>query len=168
MQLPALAAYAMAFETPGMGGARDLMKSPFASTGDYLYFSQLLPALRAAGETDTAEQILSRLKAFFDDASDTLKHHETPYRLQLYSGDVAGALDTLEELIDDGRSGFIPSWSSNPSELRWWLEFEGVLAEQLKSSPRYAEILEMRRLHVAQERQAILAVINNEPAAESL
>ncbi|NIL93618.1 MAG: hypothetical protein GTO71_04095 [Woeseiaceae bacterium] len=160
-----IAAYAMFFETPGMGGARDLRQNPIASTGDYMYLSQLVPALHAAGETDTAEQILSRLKAFFEDSSDTLRHHDTPYRLQLYSEDVAGALDTLEELVDDGRGGHIPSWSTNPTELRWWLEFDGVLAEPLKSSPRYAEILEKRRVHVTQERQAILAVINKEAEA---
>jgi hypothetical protein len=158
-------AYAMSFETPGMGGARDLRQNPIASTGDYMYLSHLVPALHAAGEADTAEQILSRLKAFFEDASDTLKHHETPYCLQLYSGDVAGALDTLEELIDEGRGGHIPSWSSNPSELRWWLEFDGVLAEPLKSSPRYAEILEKRQVHIAREREAILASINKQAEA---
>ena len=74
------------------------------------------------------------------------------------TGDVAGALDTLEELIDDGRGGVVPSWSADLSELRWWLEFDGVTAEPLKVSPRYAEILEKRRAHVAQERQAILAM----------
>ncbi len=153
-------AYAMSSEAPGMGGAGSFRQRPVASTADYLFLDQMMPALHAAGETGTAEQILSRLKAFFDNASDTLRHHETPYRLQLFSGDVAGALDTLEELIDDGRGGIIPSWSTGLSELRWWLEFDGVLAEPLKVSPRYSDIFERRRLHVARERQAILAIID--------
>jgi TolB-like protein/Flp pilus assembly protein TadD len=158
-------AYAMAFETPGMGGSRNLRDNPVASILDYTYLKYMVPALRESGETDTAEQILLRMKAYFNESSDTLRHHETPYHLQLYSGDVAGALDTLDELVDDGRGGQIPSWSSNPSELRWWLEFDGVLAEPLKSSPRYAEILAKRRAHIAQQRDAILAVINKEAEA---
>jgi TolB-like protein/Flp pilus assembly protein TadD len=158
-------AYAMSFGAPGMGGAGNFRQRPVASTADYLFLDQMMPALRAAGETATAEQIFSRLNAFFDNASDTLRHHETRYRLQLFSGDIAAALDTLEEIIDDGRGGIIPSWSTSLSELRWWLEFDGVMAEPLKSSPRYAEILEKRRLHVARERQAILALIKNEAEA---
>ena len=89
-----------------------------------------------------------------------MRYHETPYQLQLLSGNVAGALDTLEALIEDGRGGHIPSWSGNLSELRWWLEFDGVLAEPLKGSPRYAEILDRRQAHVNRQRSAILAIIN--------
>ena len=80
----------------------------------------------------------------------------------MFTGDVEGALDTLEELIDAGRGGAIPSRGMNQSELRWWLEFDGVLAEPLKSSPRYSQILDKRQAHVNRQRQAILAIINNE------
>ena len=153
-------AYAMSFETPGMGGAGDFRQRPVASAADYNYLVKILPALHAAGETTTAEQMFTGLKAVFDNASDTLKHHETPFRLQLFAGDVDGALDTLESIIDDGRGGSIPSWSTSLSELRWWLEFDGVLAEPLKSSPRYAEILDKRQAHVERQREAILAVTN--------
>jgi TolB-like protein/tetratricopeptide (TPR) repeat protein len=158
-------AFAMSLETPGMGGAGNFRQRPVASTIDYVSLNQMLPALHAAGETRTAEQILSGLKVFFDNASDTLRHHETRYRLQLFSGDVEGALDTLDALIEDGRGGIVPSWSTNLSELRWWLEFDGVLAEPLKKSPRYSEILEKRRAHVARDREAILAIINKEAEA---
>jgi len=158
-------AYAMSFETPGMGGDGSFQERPVASVIDYVFLDQIVPALRAAGENASAEQILSGLRTFFDNASDTLRHHETAYRLQLFSGDVDGALDTLEELIDDGRGGIIPSWSANLSELRWWLEFDGILAEPLKGSPRYTEILEKRQDHLDQQRKAILAVINNEVEA---
>ena len=158
-------AYAMSFETPGMGGAGNIRQRPAASTADYLFLNHMMPALSTAGETATAEQIRSRLEAFFNNASDTLRHHETPYRLHLFSGDVEGALDILEELIDDGRGGIIPSWSTNLSELRWWLEFDGVLAEPLRSSPRYAEIRDKRQAHVARDRQAILAIIDKETEA---
>lgn len=155
----------MSFQTPGMGGARDFRQRPAASPSDYTFLVQVLPALHSTGETGTAEQIFSRLSTFFDNASDTLRHHETPFRLQLFAGDVDGALDTLDTLIDNGRGGVIPSWSANLSELRWWLEFDGILAEPLKSSPRYSEILERRQAHVARERQAILAIINKEAEA---
>lgn len=149
-------AFAMSLEAPGMGGAGDLRQRPVTSPSDYMFLSQMLPVLHAAGETGTAEQVFSRLNTFFNNASDTLRLHETPFRLQLFAGDVDGALDTLNEVIDDGRGGAIPSRATNLSELRWWLEFNGVLAEPLKDNPRYAEILEKRRAHVAQERQAIL------------
>ena len=155
-------AYLMSVETPGMGGAGDFRQRAVASTGDYRFLDQVIPALRAAGETGTVEQILPELKAFFNKASETLGHHETRYRLQLFSGDVEGALDTLEMLIDDGRGGIIPSWSENLSELRWWLEFDGILAKPLKNNPRYSEILDKRQLHIDRERQAILATIDNE------
>jgi tetratricopeptide (TPR) repeat protein len=158
-------ALAMSLETPGMGGAGNFRQRPVASTIDYVSLNQIFPALHAAGETHPAEQILSGLKAFFNNASGTLKHHETRYRLQLFSGDVEGALDTLEALIDDGRGGVVPSWSTNLSELRWWLEFDGILAEPLKNSPRYSEILHKREAHVAQDGQAILAIINKDSAA---
>lgn len=158
-------AYAMSFEVPGMGGAGDFRKRAVASVVDYHFLDHMVPALRAAGETTTAEQSFSGLKAFFDNASDTLRHHETRFRLQLFSGDVEGALDTLETLIDDGRGGTVPSWSLNLSELRWWLEFDGVLSEPLKNNPRYTEILDKRQAHVAQDRQAILAIINKEAEA---
>ena len=158
-------AYAMSLEAPGMGGAGNLRQRPVASTMDYLVLDKMLPALHAAGETRTAEQIRSRLEAFFDHASDTLRHHETPYRLQLFSGDVAGALDTLETLINDGRGGVVPSWSTGLSELRWWLEFDGILAEPLKSSPRYSDILDKRQAHVDRQRRAVLAIINKEAEA---
>ena len=150
-----------------MGGARRFRQRTVASTVDYVALDLMLPALRAAGETDTAKEVFAQLKAFFDNANDTFKHHETDYRLQLFSGEVGGALDTLEEMIEDGRGGYVPTWLTNPSELRWWLEFDGVLADPLKSSPRYADILEKRRLHVAEEREAILAIISKEngPAA---
>jgi len=154
-------AFAMSLEVPGMGGASNFRRRSVASTIDYVSLDQVLPALHAAGETDAAQRILSGLNAFFDNASETLRHHETRYHLQLYSGDVEGALDTLEVLIDEGRGGIIPSWSTNLSELRWWLEFDGILAEPLKASPRYTEILEKRHAHVARQRQAILAIINN-------
>jgi hypothetical protein len=155
-------AFTMSFETPGMGGAGDLRQRPAVSPADYNTLVQMLPVLRATEEMVTAGQIFSRLKTFFDNSSDTLRHHETPFRLQLFTGDVEGALDTLNELIDDGRGGMIPSRSVNLSELRWWLEFDGILAEPLKSSPRYTEILEKRKAHVDRQRQAILAITNNE------
>jgi tetratricopeptide (TPR) repeat protein len=153
-------AFAMSLEVPGMGGAGNFQRRSVTSTIDYVSLNQLLPALHAAGETDAAERILSELNAFFDNASDTFRHHETRYQLQLFSGDVEGALDTLEELIDDGRGGMVPSWSTNLSELRWWLEFDGIVAEPLKGSPRYTEILEKRQAHVDRQRQAILAIID--------
>ena len=157
-----LEAFAMSLTVPGTGGAGNFRQRPVASTVDYHFLSLMMPALRAAGETATAERILSELKAFFSNASDRLRHHETPYQLQLFSGDVEGALDTMELLIDEGRGGIIPSWSSSLSELRWWLEFEGILAEPLKNNPRYFEILDKRQSHIDRERQAIFAIINNE------
>ena len=158
-------AYVMSFETPGMGGANDRQQRPAATTGDYMFLVQMLPAMLAAGETTAAEQIFSGLQAFFDAASDAVKHHETPFRLQLFAGDVEGALDTLESMIDDGRGGVIPSWNVSLSELRWWLEFDGILAEPLKSSPRYAEILEKREAHLAVQREAILAIVSQQMEA---
>jgi len=158
-------AYAMSWEAPGMGGARDFRQRPAASPPDYMFLVQMLPALHAAGESGTAEQIFSRLNTFFNNASGTLRHHETPFRLQLFAGDVDGALDTLDELIDDGRGGVIPSRITNLSELRWWLEFDGVLAKPLKSSPRHSEILTKRQAHVERQRRAILAIINKEAEA---
>jgi hypothetical protein len=127
---------------------------------DYLLLMRTLPAFRAAGETDIVEQSLAHAQAYFEQASETARTHETPYELQLYSGDVAGALDTLEHLVDTGRGGFQPAWNIKPSEFRWWLEFQGILAAPLAEEPRYAAILEKREAHVAREREAIVELID--------
>ena len=147
-------------EVVGMGGARNLRDLDIASPPDYWLLMRTLPAFRAAGETDVTEQNLARAQAYFEHASETMQTHETPYELQLYSGDVAGALDTLEHLAESGRGGFQPAWNTKPSEFRWWLEFQGILAAPLADEPRYAAILEKREAHVAKEREAIVELID--------
>ena len=147
-------------EVVGVGGARNLRDLDIASPMDYLLLMRTLPAFRAAGETDVVEQSLAQAQAYFEQASETARTHETPYELQLYSGDVDGALDTLEHLVDTGRGGIQPAWNIKPSEFRWWLEFQGILAAPLAEEPRYAAILEKREAHVAREREAIVELID--------
>jgi len=144
----------------GMGGARNLRDRDIASPPDYWLLMRTLPAFRAVGETDVVEQNLARAQAYFAQASETMRTHETPYELQLYSGDVDGALDTLESLVDTGRGGFQPAWNTKPSEFRWWLEFQGILAAPLAEEPRYAAILGNREAHIAREREAIVELID--------
>jgi TolB-like protein/Tfp pilus assembly protein PilF len=146
-------------EVVGVGGARNLRDLDIASLMDYLLLMRTLPAFRAAGETDVVEQNLAQAQAYFEQASETARTHETPYELQLYSGDVDGALDTLEHLVDTGRGGIQPAWNIKPSEFRWWLEFQGILAAPLADEPRYAAILEKRKAHIAREREAIVELI---------
>jgi TolB-like protein/cytochrome c-type biogenesis protein CcmH/NrfG len=146
-------------EVVGVGGARNLRDLDIASLMDYLLLMRTLPAFRAAGETDVVEQNLAQAQAYFEQASETARTHETPYELQLYSGDVDGALDTLEHLVDTGRGGIQPAWNIKPSEFRWWLEFQGILAAPLADEPRYTAILEKRKAHIAREREAIVELI---------
>ena len=152
-------------EGVGMGGARNFRDLEIASPIDYWLLMRTLPAFRAAGETDVADQNLARAQAYFAQASEAMQTHETPYALQLYSGDVDGALDTLESMVDTGRGGFQPYWNAKSSEFRWWLEFQGILAAPLSDDPRYAAILEKRESHIAGEREAILALSHGDAGA---
>jgi TolB-like protein/tetratricopeptide (TPR) repeat protein len=152
-------------EVVGMGGARNFRDLEIASPIDYWLLMRTLPAFRAAGETDVADQNLARAQAYFAQASEAMQTHETPYALQLYSGDVDGALDTLESMVDTGRGGFQPYWNAKSSEFRWWLEFQGILAAPLSDDPRYAAILEKRESHIAGEREAILALSHGDAGA---
>ena len=61
--------------------------------------------------------------------------------------------------MDTGRGGIQPAWNIKPSEFRWWLEFQGILAAPLADEPRYAAILEKRKAHIAREREAIVELI---------
>jgi hypothetical protein len=51
---------------------------------------------------------------------------------------------------------------ANPSEYRWWLEFESELAAPLADDPRYHSILAKREQHIAKEREEILELIARE------
>ena len=129
-----------------------------------MFYIRLLtiPAFRAAGETEVAGALLEGAREHFENASEVLRYHETEYVFQLMEADVDGALDTLEAILESPRSGFLRNAMSNPSEYRWWLEFEGELAAPLADDPRYHAILAEREEHIAQEREAILELLARE------
>jgi len=145
--------------TPGIGGRSNLRD---ASIDEPIIFASKLtaiPAFRAAGETEVADALLERARSFFDNASEVLRYHETEYFFQLMESDVEGALDTLEAILESPRSGYLRNGMPNPSEYRWWLEFEGELAAPLADDPRYHAILARRAEHIAQEREEILELL---------
>lgn len=131
----------------------------------FAYALTAIPAFLAAGETDVADALLERARRYFDNASEVLRYNETEYSLQLMEGDVEGALDTLEAILESPRSGFLRNAMANLSEYRWWLEFEGELAAPLAGDPRYQSILAKRAEHIAQERVEILELLARDGAA---
>jgi TolB-like protein/DNA-binding winged helix-turn-helix (wHTH) protein len=152
---------------PGGPGRVDLRA---VELGDPMAFSFVLPtipAFRAAGELDVADALLERARAYFDNASEMLRYHETEFSLQLLDGDFEGALDTLEAVLESPRNGFLHHAAANPSVYRWWLEFEGELAAPLADNSRYHAILARRAEQVAQQREKILELLDREgPAAQ--
>jgi TolB-like protein/DNA-binding winged helix-turn-helix (wHTH) protein/Flp pilus assembly protein TadD len=146
-------------DTPGSGGRYDARKPDFPAPTTFSWRMVTIPAFRNAGEKEVAGALLDGARKYFDNASDELQYHETEYFLQLMSDDVEGALDTLEAILEAPRAGYLPVALANPSEYRWWLEFEGELAAPLADNPRYHSIIEKRQQHIAGERAAILAVL---------
>jgi tetratricopeptide (TPR) repeat protein len=146
-------------DTPGSGGRVDMRIADFHAPTTFSWRLLTIPAFRAAGETDVADALLERAREYFHDASDVLRHHETEYYLQLMEHDVEGALNTLEAILELPRSGFLRNSSANPSEYRWWLEFEGELAAPLVENSRYHAILANREEHIEHEREEILELI---------
>jgi TolB-like protein/DNA-binding winged helix-turn-helix (wHTH) protein/Flp pilus assembly protein TadD len=152
-------------DTPGTGGRSDLRDPTIKAPTTFGETLILIPAFRAAGETEVADQLLASAQDYFDNASESLRYHETGYALQLLSGDVESALDTLEMIIDSPRSGFLRNAMNNPTEYRWWLEFEGELAAALAENPRYHEIMARREEWLVQEREAIRAILKDNDAS---
>lgn len=150
---------------PGAGGRKDIRSSQITMPTEFWWKLVTVPAFRAVGETDVAEVILASARNYFNNASETLRYHETDYLLHLLEGNYKTALDTLETIVHSPRGGFMPAYFTDPSELRWWLEFEGELAAPLRDKPRYVAILEERDRVVARDRVEILEIINSQTAA---
>ncbi|MDJ0701080.1 MAG: winged helix-turn-helix domain-containing protein [Woeseiaceae bacterium] len=152
-------------DSPGLSGRTDLRAAEFTAPTTFSSSLLTIPAFRAAGETDVADALLDHAREYFADASEELRYHETEYFFQLMEGDVDGALDILEAILESPRSGFLRNAMANPSEYRWWLEFEGELAAPLADDPRYHSILARRAEHIAQEREEILELLAGEGSA---
>ncbi len=152
-------------DSAGLSGHTDMRAADFAAPTIFASAQLTIPAFRAAGETDVADALLERAREYFENASDVLRYHETDYFIQLMETDVDGALDTLEAILESPRSGFLRNAMANPSEYRWWLEFEGELAAPLADDPRYHAILARRAEHIAAEREEILELLARKGSA---
>jgi len=145
-------------EAPGFGGMN--LSDPTVNTM-LAYTAKLtsVPAFRAVGEQAFADRVLASVSAYYEQASDTFKYHETEFEVNLLSGDYEAALDILDELVESGRAGAKPSNFSSLSVFRWWLQFDGVRVEALSDNPRYKAILDRHAAKLAKEREAILALM---------
>jgi TolB-like protein len=152
-------------DAPGLDGGSDVRTADLTAPATFSFALLTIPAFRAAGETDVADALLERAREYFDNASELLRYHETEYFLQLMEPDVDGALDTLEAILESPRSGFLRNAMGNPSEYRWWLEFEGELAAPLANDPRYHSILARREEHIAKEREEIIELLARRASA---
>ncbi len=150
---------------PGLRGRVDLRAVVLGDPTIFSFVLSTIPAFRAAGELDVADTLLERVRAYFDNASEMLRYHETEFSLQLLEGDFEGALDTLEAVLDSPRSGYLRHAAANPSIYRWWLEFEGELAAPLADNPRYHSILARRAEQVSREREKILELLARDASA---
>ena len=157
-------AFAQWLRVPGVG-AVDLRNVELNAPTTFQFSLLTIPAFRAAGEVDVADALSDRLREYFDNASESLRYHETEYSFQLMDGDIDGALDTLEAVLESPRSGYLRNSMHNPSEYRWWLEFEGQLAAPLADDPRYQSILARRAEQVARASEEILELLARKGAA---
>jgi len=149
-------------KTPGIAETPDLTMLDIRAPIELNLVLLSVPAFQAAGEAAIARRQLDKARRAFESGSERLKREETRYKLDLYEGNIESALDVLSTLVDSGRGGFQPAYFTNPSEFRWWLEFEEILAEPFDDEPRYARILEQREAHLATERAAIEVLIREQ------
>lgn len=118
-----------------------------------------VPALRATGETDLAEDIVAGARRFFDNSSDQFKRTETNYWLQVLSGDFDGAMDTLEANLVTNKADDPVSYVSLDLAYLWWLKFAAPHDAALGDNARLQAIRARHEEKLGVARKAILEFI---------
>ena len=125
------------------------------------YWTKLgtVPAIRAAGETVLANQIVTNARRYFDASSDQFKRSETNYAVLVMSGNYDGALDTLEALLKTNKTEEPTSYVGLDLGYFWWLRFYVPDDATFRNDPRLQTILAGRNEKLQVEREAILQLI---------
>lgn len=118
----------------------DFVRRPVvASYFDYWTRFQMVPVLRANGETEVADEILASAKTFFEHASTRFQRAETEFELHVFAGDYEAAIDSLERLLDS----WLESEATYTDIYRaqfWSLRLAGVHALALRDKQRFHRV----------------------------
>ncbi len=133
----------------------DFVRTPtVASYFDYWNRFHAVPILRASGEDQVADAMLASARQYFDTASSKFQRSETDFELRLFEGDVDGAIDSLDRLLEDWADPEVIYTDINRGNF-WSLRLAGVHTLPLHDDPRFAEVRERYEQHIALHRSRI-------------
>ncbi len=115
----------------------DFVRTPVVATYfDYWNRFHMIPVLRANGEDEVADAMLASAGRFFDGASIKFQRSETDFELQLFVGNIEGAIDSLDRLLDGWTDAEATYTDINRSYF-WSLRLAGVHTLPLRDNPRF-------------------------------
>lgn len=135
----------------------DFVRTPVVATYfDYWNRFHMIPVLRANGEHEVADAMLASAQRFFDGASMNFQRSETDFELQLFAGNNAAAIESLNRLLD-GWSEPEATYIDINRAYFWSLRLAGVHTLPLRDDPRFDKFRERYEQHLALHRSRIRA-----------
>ena len=115
----------------------DFVRMPVVATYvDYWNRLHVIPVLRATGEGDLADEMLANAQRFFDNGSVKFQKSETDFELNLFAGNLEGAIDSFDRLLDRWANSEATYTSFNRGNF-WSLRLAGVHTLPLRDDPRF-------------------------------
>jgi len=115
----------------------DFVRMPVVVTYvDYWNRLHVIPVLRANGEGDLADEMLANAQRFFDNGSVKFQKSETDFELNLFAGNLEGAIDSFDRLLDRWANSEATYTSFNRGNF-WSLRLAGVHTLPLRDDPRF-------------------------------
>ena len=137
----------------------DFVRTPVVATYfDYWNRFHMTPVLRANGEDEVADAMLASARRFFDGASIKFQRSETDFELQLFVGNIEGAIDSLDRLLDGWTDSEATYTDINRSYF-WSLRLAGVHTLPLHDNRRFEKAKERYEQHLALHRSRIRALL---------
>ncbi len=135
----------------------DFLRVPVVATyADYWQRFHMIPVFRANGEGAVADAILASARRFFDGSSDKFRRGETDFELQLFAGNNAAAIESLNRLLDSWTEPEATYTDINRAYF-WSLRLAGVHTLPLHDDPRFEKAREHYEQHLALHRSRIRA-----------
>ena len=115
----------------------DFVRMPVVATYvDYWNRLHVIPVLRASGEDELADEMLANAQRFFDNASIKFQKSETAFELNLFAGNLEGAIDSFDRLLDRWTNPEATYTTFNRGHF-WSLRLAGVHTLPLHDDPRF-------------------------------
>ena len=102
--------------------------------------------------------MLASARRFFDGASIKFQRSETDFELQLFVGNIEGAIDSLDRLLDGWTDSEATYTDINRSYF-WSLRLAGVHTLPLHDNRRFEKARERYQQHLALHRSRIRALL---------